>query len=226
MSITEYSPRELLGFLNQIEKKYAPESLYLVGDASLVQQGPKVAVVGSRNASKQGLSRARRLVKRLVDHEVVVVSGLAFGIDTVAHQAAIEFGGRTITVLGTPLDSPSPKENAGLFDQICQNHLAVSQFQVGRPTQRGDFPMRNRTMALLSDATIIVEAGPKSGTEHQGWEAIRLGRELFLLESLVLKGYEWPNKLIEYGAQVLRDDNVDSVIESLPSAVFADAAAF
>jgi len=226
MRIEAHTPTELLGFVNEIEKKYAPEMLYLSGDATLLQQGPKVAIVGSRKASSEGLSRARKLVKRLVELDVVVVSGLAMGIDTVAHTSAIEFGGRTITVLGTPLDKPSPKENTVLFEEICTHHLAVSQFPVGRTTHRGDFPMRNRTMALLSDATVIVEAGEKSGTEHQGWEAIRLGRELFLLESLVSKGHKWPLKLIEYGAQVIRDDNIDAVLESLPSAIFADVVAF
>lgn len=226
MRVKEYTPAELLGFINDIEVKYAPDTLYLAGHPELLQEGPKVAIVGSRNASSSGLSRARKLVKRLVELDVVVVSGLAKGIDTVAHSSAIEFGGRTIAVMGTPLDNPSPKSNTRLFEEICRNHLAVSQFPNGKRTFPGDFPMRNRTMALLSDATVIVEAGEKSGTEHQGWEAIRLGRELFLLESLVSQGYEWPKKLIEYGAQVLNNDNIDEVLAALPSAVFADAVAF
>lgn len=212
------TPDSFLGPLNEIERKYAPNILYTLGDESLLSYGPKVSIVGSRNASEQGQTRARSLVKSLVDQGAVIVSGLAKGIDTVAHSTAIEFGGRTITVLGTPLDKPSPIENRALFDIIAKEHLAVSQFPFGSTPGRHTFPMRNRTMALISDATVIVEAGEKSGTLHQGWEAIRLDRPLFLLESVANnKELSWPKKMIGYGACVLTRDNLASVLENLPS---------
>ncbi|MEM8712041.1 MAG: DNA-processing protein DprA, partial [Planctomycetota bacterium] len=97
-----------------------------------------------------------------------------------------------------------------------REHLALSQFAPGSVTNRASFPARNRTMALISDATVIVEAGEKSGTMHQGWEAIRLGRALFILESLAREGFEWVTKLQEHGAQVLSDENCERFIESLP----------
>jgi DNA processing protein len=132
------------------------------------------------------------------------VSGLAAGVDTVAHSTAIQHGGRTIAVLGAGLDRIFPPENAALSEQIAREHLLVSQFPPGTPVQRGNFPRRNRTMALLTDATVIIEAGPSSGTVSQGWEALRLGRPLFLLKSIVeSKGLTWPAELLDYGARVL-----------------------
>ena len=93
----------------------------------------------------------------------MVVSGLAEGIDTAAHQATLEAGGRTIAVLGTPLDQVYPKRNAALQHQLMREHLCVSQFPVGSPIHRRNCPLRNHTMALLADATVIIEATDTSG---------------------------------------------------------------
>lgn len=208
----------ILGPLTEVEQKHAPDALYLAGDVTLLATGPRVSVVGSRKASDEGLRRARLLAKALVDLKMVVVSGLADGIDTAAHVAAIEAGGRTIAVLGTPLDVAYPASNAALQARIRQEHLLVSQFPTGYRTQPGSFPMRNRTMALLTDATIIVEAGETSGTVHQGWEALRLGRQLFLLDSVARdQTLTWPAKMIHYGAQVLTRQNLVEALREIPS---------
>ena len=99
-----------------------------------------------------------------------------------------------------------------------REHLVVSQFALGKPVQRKNFPMRNRTMALLSDATVIVEAGEKSGTLHQGWEALRLGRLLFILESVASDpSLTWPTQMIGYGAQVLSRENLAFFLEDIPA---------
>ena len=98
-----------------------------------------------------------------------------------------------------------------------QEHLAVSQFAPGVPSRPGNFPMRNRTMALLSDATVIVEAGEKSGSLHQGWEALRPGRPLFLLESLLRdSALSWAREMEGYGAQALVLENLELLFELLP----------
>ena len=98
-----------------------------------------------------------------------------------------------------------------------RDHLAVSQFAPGVPSQRGNFPMRNRTMALLSDATVIVEAADKSGSLHQGWEALRLGRPLFLFESLLRDpSLTWPAEMERYGAHAIAPGGVDLLFELLP----------
>ena len=129
-----------------------------------------------------------------------MVSGLARGIDAIAHETAIENGGRTIAGFGTPLDCFYPRENEALQRRIMTEHLAVSQFPHGYPVLRKSFPMRNRTMALLSHASVIVEAGDGSGTLPQGWEALRLGRPLFILKSLVQDdSLTWPAEMMQYG---------------------------
>jgi DNA processing protein len=119
----------------------------------------------------------------LVRHGAVVVSGLAEGIDTAAHQGAIDAGGQTIGVIGTPLEKAYPAKNRALQTRLMDEYLVLSQFATGCPVQPKNFPIRNRTMALISHATIIVEAQEKSGSLHQGWEALRLGRPLFRARS-------------------------------------------
>jgi len=217
MSIAEYTPKELLGNLTEFEAKNAPERLYLEGDRHLINGGTRVSVVGTREVSEEGIWRTELVTKSLVKKGVIVLSGLAKGVDTVAHKTAIKEGGKTIAVLGTPLDIAYPAENKLLLQKIKKDHLAVSQFPVGYRANRKCFPMRNRTMALLSDATIIIEAGEKSGTLHQGWEALRLGRYLFLLESLVNDNApSWPKEMLKYGAQILELDHLDDIIDDIP----------
>jgi DNA processing protein len=213
----ERTPDELLGPLNSVERKFAPPRFFLRGHTSVLESGPRVSVVGSRNASEEAQGRARALTTALVKHGVVVVSGLADGIDTVAHTTAIELGGRTIGVLGTSLEDAYPQTNQALQERIGREHLLVSQFEPGKPVHPSNFPIRNRTMALLSDATVIVEAGQRSGTEHQGWEALRLGRLLLIAETLAQRtDLAWVQKMRQYGAQVLSRSNFEEFIASLP----------
>lgn len=214
------TPEELLGPLNEVELKNAPSSLYVTGDTGLCRDTSRVSIIGTREVSPAGLKRTQDLVRMLVDRGVVIVSGLARGVDTGAHRTAIDSGGRTIAVIGTPLDQFYPKENADLQRAIMAKHLVISQFPVGAPAERKNFAIRNRTMALVSHATVIIEAGESSGTLHQGWEALRLGRPLFLLESLVKRPeLKWPREMIGYGAEVLTRGNIDVLIEALPQAV-------
>lgn len=210
-----YRPDDLLGPLNPVERQNAPEWLYVEGDVALLGSHARVSIVGTRTPSPEGLKRASRLARELVSHGVVVVSGLARGIDAAAHRAAIEGGGRTVAVLGTPLDVAYPRENAALQRQIAEHHLLVSQFPPGHPSGRTNFPRRNRTMALLSHATVIVEAGEGSGSLSQGWEALRLGRELCILRSVAEDAQlEWPAEMRRYGAQILT--STEQLLEVLP----------
>jgi DNA processing protein len=204
--------------LNQAEQRYAPKDITLKGDTSLLSEGGRVSIIGSCGASAQGLARARRLSCLLVGNGITVVSGLAKGVDTVAHRAAIEAGGRTIAVLGTPIDTVYPPENRELQELIGESHLLVTQFPVGHPVLKKNFPLRNRVMALISDATIIMEANNKSGTIHQGWEALRLARPLYILESAHdPEASSWSSHFLNYGAQLLSDESFDSLLESIPS---------
>lgn len=218
---------QLFGQLNSFEAKHAPEGLYLAGDASLLSEGKRVSIVGTRKPSQEGMARARALTRMLVEHGIIVVSGLAEGIDTVAHETAIAEGGRTVAVLGTPLSQAYPARNRALLERIKSDHLAISQFPEGTPARRTNFPQRNRTMALISDATIIIEAGENSGTRHQGWEALRLGRMVFLMQSVVDNGaLSWPKEMIGYGAQVLRREDMPDVLHDIPSFTAASVSAF
>lgn len=214
--IYTYTLTDLLGPLNDVEEKYAPKELYVAGDLPIPLPKPRSAVIGSRKASPKALETARQITSTLVQKGVIIVSGLAKGIDTVAHKTTIDEGGDTVAVLGTPLDKYYPKENAQLQDFIMNNHLAISQFPINYPIQPRNFVIRNRTMALISDISIIVEAKDSSGSLHQGWEALRLGRPLFIWESIVKDAsLGWPKKMLEYGAMVLTDP--EEVVDYLPS---------
>ena len=213
--IHTFTPEKLLGPLNDVEKKYAPDELYVVGDVQIPLPGPRCAIIGSRKASQEGLGVARDITRTLVRRGVIIVSGLAEGIDTSAHKTTIEEGGHTIAVLGTPLNRVYPQQNFQLQETIKRNHVAISQFPIGHPTQPKNFVLRNRTMALISNASIIVEAGEKSGSLHQGWEALRLGRPLFIWKSVVNNpSLSWPKRMLEYGAVGLTEP--EEVIDVLP----------
>lgn len=214
---------ELMGPLNNVEERFAPDFVYVEGNYELMHE-PKVSIVGSRKASLEGINNTIILVKTLVKKNVAIVSGLAEGIDTTAHKTTIREGGKTIAVLGTPLDSYYPAGNRTLQEEIMKHHLAISQFPPKSLTQRKNFPIRNRTMALISNATIIIEAGETSGSLHQGWEALRLGRPLFILESIVNnKTLTWPKEMIKYGAMVLSLNNLNPLFDVLPnSGIFGE----
>jgi DNA processing protein len=197
----ELMPEHLLGRpLAKREARYAAMRLYVVGRIPIPLPAPRIAVVGTREPSLKGVELTKRLVRNLVKEGVTVVSGLARGIDTVAHRTAIEEGGRTVAVLGTPLNIFYPPENKALQLKMMREHMVVSQFPPGSPVTRKNFPMRNRTMALISDATVIVETEERSGVIYQGWECIRLGRPLLIHASL--KDLTWVGKMIEYGAHL------------------------
>ena len=211
------SVEELLGRpLNDVEKKVKVETLFVKGSLEIPLPCPKVSIIGSRKASPQGIENAQKIAKTLIENQVIIVSGLAEGIDTAAHETAIRMNGKTIAVLGTPLNKTFPAKNFKLQQEIMKNHLAISQFPVGYPTRGKEFVIRNRTMALISDASVIVEAGDGSGTLYQGWETLRLGRPLFICKLVVHNPkLEWPKEMIKHGAIEL-DDPAD-ILESLPS---------
>lgn len=188
------------------DAKHPVQFLYYRGSLDLLSMPLRVAIVGTRNPTEEGIKRTRKLTKSLVSDGAVIVSGLAKGIDTAAHSAAIQLGGMTIGVIGTPITESYPKENAALQEQIAREHLLVSQVPIIRYSQQTPmwnkvfFPERNATMSALTDATIIVEAGETSGSLIQGRAAIHQGRKLFILDSCFTKGLKWPERLQAQGA--------------------------
>ncbi len=208
---------QLLGRpLNDIELKADPGPLFVEGSLDIPLPCPKVSIIGSRKASTQGIANAQKIAKVLIDNQVIIVSGLAEGIDTAAHVTALNMNGKTIAVIGTPLDKAYPKINYELQQELMKSHLVVSQFPTGYPITGKNFVIRNRTMALISDASVIVEAGKTSGSKHQGWETLRMGRPLFIWESVVNdKELDWPTEMIEHGAVELSDPS--DILEVLPT---------
>lgn len=174
------------------------KSAWCAGELQLLKQ-PSVAIVGTREVSAAGAARARNLAKMLSERGVVVVSGLARGVDTEALAASIQNHGRVIAVIGTPINKAYPAENGALQAQIAAEHLLISQFAPGTKTFPGHFPVRNRLMAALSDATVIIEAGDTSGTLHQAAECVRLGRWLFIAKNVVEDpALTWPARFRDY----------------------------
>lgn len=194
--------------------------LYYQGDWDLVYTPKRVAIVGTRNPSPEGVRRTAKLASLLVRDGYTIVSGLAKGVDTVAHETAINMGGKTISVIGTPLDQVYPKENAELQRRIAQDYLLISQVPVlayaRRPptVNRLFFPERNVTMSALTQATIIVEAGETSGTLIQARAALKQGRKLFILDSNFHNPkLKWPHRFAEKGAIRVRE--LDDIISNL-----------
>jgi DNA processing protein len=188
------------------DARHPVEVLYYQGAWELTETR-SVAVVGSREASEDGLKRAARIARELVDRGFTVVSGLAAGIDTAALTAAVERGGPVAAVIGTPLGVVYPRENRGLQELIARDHLLISQVPVLRyavqapPQNRLFFPERNVTMSALTEGTIIVEAGETSGTLTQARAALHQGRKLFILDSCFNRtDITWPARFEAEGA--------------------------
>lgn len=194
------------------DARHPVELLYFQGTWEL-SETRCVAVVGSRSATAEGRQRAAQLARKLVERDFTVVSGLAAGIDTAAHTAAIEAkGGRTIAVIGTPLGSYYPPANRDLQDRIAREFLLISQVPVLRYRNqdyrfnRFFFPERNVTMSALTEATIIVEASDTSGSLTQARAALAQKRKLFILDSCFKrKDITWPATYEKRGAIRVRE---------------------
>lgn len=207
--------QDFISRLSEIEQKSAPKELFYEGNFDLLTDHIKVSVVGSRKISENGKRRTAFITNELVKRGITVVSGLADGVDTIAHQTAIENGGKTIAVLGTPLDKSYPASNKNLQAIIMREHLAVSQFPIGSKVYPGNFPTRNKTMALISEATIIIEASENSGTRHQAWEAIKLGKQVLIMSNVFETAPIWANETVEYGAHELTNENYQDLLDGL-----------
>ena len=173
---------------------------------------PCIAVVGTRKPTDAGIARTEKLVQNLAKDGYTIVSGLAAGVDTVAHKAAIINKVPTIAVIGTPLSRVYPAGNAELQQQIARDYLLISQVPILRYEQqdwrsnRSFFPQRNITMSALTSATVIVEASDTSGTLMQARAAVHQGRKLFILDSCFQnRNLKWPRYFEKLGAVRVRD---------------------
>jgi DNA processing protein len=193
------------------DAEYPVELLYYRGLWDLIETRC-VAVVGSRKPTLEGIERTKNIVRQLASDGFTVVSGLAAGVDTVAHVTAIENNASTVAVIGTPISRCYPKENRLLQDYIAKNHLLISQVPICRYSEqdyrqnRLFFPERNVTMSALTEATIIVEASDTSGTLIQARGAIKQNRKLFILDSCFRReDLKWPHHYEKLGAIRVKD---------------------
>ena len=179
-----------------------------------------ISIVGARKASAEGIKRAKRLSKELTDKKFTIVSGLATGIDTAAHQSAIENKGNTIGVIGTPINEYYPQENKELQDKIAKKFLLISQVPFYKYANESfthhkfHFPKRNMIMASISDATVIVEASDTSGSLTQAGECFKQKKKLFILDSCFDNSkIRWPKNFEKKGA--IRVKNTADILKSI-----------
>jgi DNA processing protein len=180
-----------------------------------------VAVVGSREASDRGLQIAQIIASGLASQGITVVSGLAKGIDTAAHRAALASGGRTVAVIGTGIRRYYPDENRSLQDRISERGLVVSQFWPDSPPSKTSFPMRNAVMSGYAGATVVVEAGSKSGARIQARLALQHGRPVILTDQVMRQ--DWARAFADnpgvHVAQGIAEllETVDMILQRSPA---------
>ena len=192
---SEY-PEELLWMHNP------PVLLFYSGNIDLLKH-PKIAVVGSRSCSRTGIQSVEKIINEL-NNELIVVSGLAKGIDAAAHYAAIRNGGKTIGVIGTGLDVFYPRSNKQLQKYMSGSHLVLTEYGPGQSPQKHHFPERNRIIAGLSRAVIVAEARMRSGSLITCERAMEEGRDVFAIPGSILDGRsDGCHHLIQEGAKLV-----------------------
>ena len=195
----------------------APPVLYAIGNYNILNQIPAVAIVGARNASINGRKTASRIAFDLTEQNVMVVSGMARGIDAAAHKGALyakQQSGATIAVLGTGADIPYPNENKSLYCQIAEQGCIISEFSPETLPQANNFPRRNRIVATISAGTLVVEATNKSGSLITAEIAADHNRKIFAIPGAPLEARSCgPNNLIKNGAFLI--ENAQDIIKCL-----------
>ncbi len=190
-------PRRLL------EIEHPPPVLYLRGDYSETDEWA-VAIVGSRRVTAYGRQVTEEIAAFLAHNGITVISGLARGIDALAHQAALAAGGRTIGILGSGVDKLYPPENRGLAEQMMLQGAVMSDYSVGTPPDGPNFPPRNRIISGLALAVVVIEAGYKSGALITAEFGVEQGREVFAVPgNITAPQSKGTNKLIQDGAHLL-----------------------
>lgn len=190
-----------------------PFLLYVRGDLKKDDERA-VAVVGTRRPTNYGKIAARKLARELAKEGITVVSGMARGIDTIAHEGALEEGGRTIAVLGCGVDVVYPPENKSLMEDIIKKGAVISEFPLKTKPLAYNFPQRNRIISGLSKGVLVVEAPLKSGAMITVDFALEQGREVFAVPGMITNPYsKGTNRLIKEGAKIVED--VSDIIEEI-----------
>lgn len=203
-----------------LNKATLPIGLFYYKGHLDILQTECISIVGTRKPSENGIKTAKELSKELVSKKFTIVSGLAKGIDTIAHQSVIDNNGKTIGVIGTPINKYYPEENKNLQDEIANKFLIISQVPFYKYAnepfnhRRFHFPRRNKIMASISKATIVVEASDTSGSLIQARECLRQGKKLFIWDSCFKNPKsKWAFNLEKRGA--IRVSNPKDVLDSI-----------
>lgn len=184
----------------------SPKKLYAIGNIGLLKE-KSISIVGSRNSSEYGRKITKSITKDLVEDNIVIVSGMASGIDSVAHKTCLEYGGKTIAVLGSGFRHIFPKENEQLFHQIIESDgLVISEYPIDTPVQMKNFPKRNRIISGLSMGLLVIEAAYRSGTSITVKYARMQGRKVFCIpNSIGNKNSYGTINLVQNGAILVKN---------------------
>ena len=210
--------------INEKEKGYPkilkeipdyPKMLFCRGNTDLLSKKHLVSIVGSRKATEYGLRQTRKIAYDLSGSGVVIVSGLALGIDSEAHKGALDAGGKTVAVLGSAIDNFYPAANEALAERMLKTgNLIISEYPEGSPTYRSNFPLRNRIIAGMSKATIVCEAARRSGALITAFLALDYNREVYALPGNIDRyNSKGTNYLIKKGAGCITSS--DDILEGL-----------
>lgn len=211
-ALTVFDPE----YPEQLRETYMPPwVLYLKGNIDLLGKKHLLAVVGSRQATTYGKKAIELLFPLLIKHHIVIVSGLASGVDACAHQTAIQLGGDTIGVIAGGFNHLYPKENVGLACEMMKRHLIVSEYPIHIRPQKWQFPLRNRIIAGLCHGTLVVEAKQRSGSLITANYAVQEGRDVYAVPGHILGSHSTgTNQLIQQGAKLVisAEDILEEII--------------
>lgn len=199
-----YEDKEYPQLLKEINNP--PLVLFYLGDISLLKYEIKIAIVGSRNASDYGLNYTEKFAKELSEYNIVIISGMAAGIDGRAHKGALKEKGKTIAVLGSGINVPYPSCNRNLYNEICNSGLVISEYLPDTPPYKQNFPRRNRIVVGLSKGLLVTQAAFKSGSMISAKLASEFNRDVFALPGNInLKQSTGTNWLIKNGAKLVTE---------------------
>ena len=211
IKVLSWNDEEYPGRLKEVDDK--PPVLYVKGDL-ISEDKWSIAVVGTRRATVYGRQVTEEIVNNLSRRKITIISGLARGIDTVAHKAALDAGGRTIAVFGCGLDMVYPADNLNLARRICECGALVSEYPLGTRPRADNFPRRNRIMSGMSLGVLVIEASERSGALITAHQALEQNREVFAIPGSILSPASCgTNRLIQEGAKLVL--NYNDVLEEL-----------
>ena len=192
-------------YIKKLKEIYDPPiTLFAKGDISLLNYQNSIAVVGCRNATKYGLKTAKEIAYGLARENILIVSGMAKGIDGEGHRGALETDGKTIAVLGSGVDVPYPLENIELYKKIIEKGLVISEYIVGTKPEAGNFPARNRLVSGLAQGVVVVEAKINSGSMITVDFALEQGKNVYVVPGNINSpNSSGTNELIKSGAQLI-----------------------